>query len=69
MAMIQKFILMNNKLTCGKDLQMYAVLEFHAVLPHLRDSFAVTQHFLGTCALHVVTMVGRGCSSRHRELG
>lgn len=39
MAMIQKFILMNNKLTCGKDLQMYAV-------PRVSSCFATLERFI-----------------------
>lgn len=52
MAMIQKFILMNNKLTCGKDLQMY-------VVPRVSRCFATLERFL----CRYPTFPGRLCAA------
>lgn len=44
-------------------------LESQALFPHLRVSFAVTKHFLGSCVLHVGEQGGQGLQRKTQGTG
>lgn len=67
--MFQKFILVNNKLTCGKDLYMYAVPRVSSSLATLESFLSVTKHFLGSCVLRVGEQGGQGLQRKTQGTG
>ena len=69
MAVIQKFILVNNKTRVEKTSNCTQFPEFQALLPHSRVSFAVTRHFLGSCVLRVGEQGGQGMQEKTQGTG